>query len=105
VSWGLPDATGIKTEFSYQTADKLDYDRRGQGGFFFWAPPKKSDAGAPTIYLTTFTDKNGALLTGDRIYRLNVPPNVPAKHQDGRDKISLRCRADEIAPSRSRPLD
>jgi hypothetical protein len=77
--WGLPDTTGIKTEFSYQTADMLDYDHRGMGGFFFWAPPKKSDASAPTIYLTTFTDHSGELLTGDRSYRLRVPPNVPAK--------------------------
>lgn len=77
--WGLPDATGIKTEFSYQTADMLDCDRRGMGGFFFWAPPKKSDASAPTIYLTTFTDRDGDLLTGDKSYRLRVPPNVPAK--------------------------
>jgi len=77
--WGLPDTTGIKTEFSYQTADMLDYDRRGMGGFFFWAPPKKSDASAPTIYLTTFTDRDGDLLTGDKSYRLRVPPNVPAK--------------------------
>ena len=79
IQWGLPDATGLKTEFSYQTANMLDYDRRGMGGFFFWAPPKKSDANAPTIYLTTFTDRDGALLTGDRTYRLRVPPNVPAK--------------------------
>jgi len=77
--WGLPDTTGIQTEFSYQTADMLDYDRRGMGGFFFWAPPKKSDASAPTIYLTTFTDRVGELLTGDKSYRLRVPPNVPAK--------------------------
>src|SRR5215470_18674371 len=57
----------------------LDYDRRGMGGFFFWAPPKKSDASAPTIYLTTFTDRDGVLLTGGKGYRLRVPPNVPAK--------------------------
>ena len=79
IQWGLPDSTGIKTEFSYQTANGLDYDRRGMGGFFFWAPPKKSDASAPTIYLSTFTDSDGGLLTGNRSYRLRVPPNVPAK--------------------------
>jgi hypothetical protein len=77
--WGLPDATGLKTEFTYQTADILDYDRRGIGGFFFWAPPKKSDPSAPSIYLTTFADREGGLLTGDKAYRLRVPPNAPAK--------------------------
>jgi len=77
--WALPDLSGVKTEFSYQSTDMLDVDYRGMGGFFFWAPPKKSDASAPTIYVNAVADADGKPLSGDRTYRLRVPANVPAK--------------------------
>jgi len=78
-TWALPDASGMKTEFSYQTPDMLDYDMRGMGGFMFWAPPKKADASAPTIYISTLKDRDSRPLVGGMMYRLHVPPNVPAK--------------------------
>jgi hypothetical protein len=78
-NWALPDMSGVKTEFSYQSADMLDYDYRGMGGFMFWAPPKKADPSAPTIYISTVKDRDGNPLSGDNTYRLHVPPNVPAK--------------------------
>jgi len=77
--WGLPDLSGVKTEFSYQTTDILDVDYRGMGGFFFWAPPKKSDASAPTIYVNAVADSAGKPFSGDKTYKLRVPANVPAK--------------------------
>ena len=57
----------------------LDYDNCGMFGFFAWALPKKQDASAPTIYLQTLTDRTGGPLTGDKTYRLHVPPIVPAR--------------------------
>jgi len=78
-NWALPDVSGMKTEFSYQTPEMLDYDLRGMGGFMFWAPPKKSDASAPTIYISTLKDHNGKPLSGGKTYKLHVPANVPAK--------------------------
>jgi hypothetical protein len=78
-SWALPDVSGMKTEFSYQTPDMLNYDLRGMGGFMFWAPPKKSDASAPTIYISTLTGHDGQPLKGGKAYKLHVPANVPAK--------------------------
>ena len=77
-SWALPDTSGIATEFSYQTPEMLNYDSRGMGGFMFWAPPKKSDSGAPTIYISTLKDQAGRPLSGGKTYQLRVPPNVPA---------------------------
>lgn len=78
--WALPDATGVKTEFSYVTPGVIfDYDNRGMLGFYGWAPPMKADPSAPTIYLQTLKDKNGKYFSGDNTYRLNVPANVPAR--------------------------
>ena len=77
--WALPDLSGVKTEFTYQTPEMLDYDLRGMGGFFFWAPPKKSDGSAPTIYISTLVDQVGEALIGDGTYRLHIPASVPAK--------------------------
>jgi hypothetical protein len=78
-NWALPDTSGMKTEFSYQTPDMLNYDLRGMGGFMFWAPPKKADESAPTIYISTVKDRDGRPLVGGKDYRLRVPPNVPAR--------------------------
>jgi hypothetical protein len=77
--WSLPDASGVKTQFSYQSADMLNYDDRGMLGFFAWGPPMKQGENAPSIYVQTLTDSAGQLLTGDSVYKLRVPPNAPAK--------------------------
>jgi len=77
--WSLPDASGIKTQFTYQSADMLDYDGRGMLNFFAWGPPMKQDASAPSIYLQTLSDSAGKPFEGGTVYRLRVPPNVPAK--------------------------
>jgi len=77
--WCLPDASGVKTMFSYESPEILDYDDRGMLNFYGWAPPMKADASAPTIYLQSFHDSNNNLLSGDHTYRLHVPPNAPAK--------------------------
>src|SRR5262249_48699530 len=78
--WALPDASGVKTEFSYVTPNLIfDYDNRGMLGFYGWAPPMKSDPSAPTIYLQTLRDKNGEYFSGDKTYKLHVSPNVPAR--------------------------
>ena len=76
--WFLPDSTGLKTEFSYQTPELLDYDNRGMLGFYGWAPPKRADPSAPTIYIQAFNDEIGRPLTGANIFRLRVPAPVPA---------------------------
>jgi hypothetical protein len=77
--WSLPDTTSLKTEFSFQNANMLDYDSRALANFFAWAPPKKADPSAPTIYILAYDDGSGAPLAGGKTYRLRVPANVPAK--------------------------
>jgi hypothetical protein len=77
--WALPDSAGLKTEFSYQDANMLDYDGRALMNFTAWAPPMKADQSAPTIYIFTYDDGTGASLVGGKTYRLRVPADVPAK--------------------------
>jgi hypothetical protein len=78
--WGLPSffgESGAKTGYTFQTENGLDVDERGAMFFFACGPPKK--LGAATFYVVAAQDATGALLDGGNSYRLNVPPNVPAK--------------------------
>jgi hypothetical protein len=76
-SWSPPDPTGVKTGFTYQTADALDVDARGFANFAAFAMPKKT--GKSLVYLFTFRDSRGERLSGERTYRVHIPANVPAK--------------------------
>jgi hypothetical protein len=77
--WGSAPylATGVSTGFTFQTGDLLNADNRGALFFFACAVPK--ELGAATMYLVAAKDATGAALEGAKSYRLNVPPNVPAK--------------------------
>lgn len=77
--WSIPTSTNFKTEFSFQDTNMLDYDARALANFVAWAPPKKADKSAPTIYILSYNDKSGAPLAGGKTYKLHVPANVPAK--------------------------
>lgn len=75
--WSPPDPTGVKTAFTYQTADELDVDARGFANFAAFAMPKKT--GKSLVYLFTFCDGIGEWLSGERKYTVRIPSNVPAK--------------------------
>ncbi|MEN2490338.1 DUF1254 domain-containing protein [Flavobacterium sp. B11] len=77
--WSIPVSANFKNEFSFQDSNLLDYDARAVANFFVWAPPKKADKSAPTIYVLSYNDKSGAPLSGGKTYHLRVPPNVPAR--------------------------
>src|SRR4029077_17196345 len=76
-NWSPPDPTGVKTGFTYQTADALDVDARGFANFAAFALPKKT--GTSLVYLFTFNDNRGERLSGERTYTVHIPANVPAK--------------------------
>lgn len=76
-TWSPPDVRGVKTGFTYQTADALDVDARGFANFAAFAMPKKT--GESLVYLFTFRDGRGERLSGERTYKVRVPSNVPAK--------------------------
>ena len=39
----------MKTQFSYQSPEMLDYDGRGMLNYAAWGPPMKQDKDAPSI--------------------------------------------------------
>ena len=78
-TWKLPDARGVKTNFSYIMGDYLDVDARGLSNFAAFGFPKRVGQGGSIVYLVTFLDENGEPITGERSYRLHVPSSVPAK--------------------------
>jgi hypothetical protein len=75
--WSPPDPGGLKTGFTYQTAEILDLDARGFANFAAFAMPKKT--GESLVYLFTFEDGSGHRLSGENTYTVRIPPNVPAK--------------------------
>jgi hypothetical protein len=76
-NWSPPDPRGVKTGFTFQTADALDVDARGWANFAAFALPKKT--GESLVYLFTFRDSRGERLSGERAYTIRIPANVPAK--------------------------
>ena len=75
--WSPPDATGMRTGFTYLTDEMLDVDNRGFANFAAFAMPKKT--GKSLVYLFTFLDSGGERLSGERRYSVHVPASVPAK--------------------------
>jgi hypothetical protein len=78
-AWALPDKRGVKTNFSYVTADAVDVDARGLSNFAAFGFPKRVGQGGSIVYLVAFSDSTHEALSGERSYNLHVPPNVPAK--------------------------
>jgi hypothetical protein len=74
--WHTPNAIGAQTAFKFETDSGLNVATRGLFYFLACAPPAK--LGKATFYLTSFRDGGGKQLTGESIYRLRVPANVPA---------------------------
>lgn len=64
--------------FPYVTEDRLLYDDRG-GGSYFWITYLPKSLGGGTFYLTGLRDSDGNLLNGTDTYQLNVPADTPAK--------------------------
>jgi hypothetical protein len=76
--WCLPDTRGVKTNFSYETADALDVDARGLSNFAAFGFPKRVGQGGSIAYIIAFVDHRGEPMSGENSYTLRVPTNVPA---------------------------
>jgi hypothetical protein len=74
--WRWPSAIGAQTGFSFTCDHGVDAAARGLVYFLACAPPAR--LGKATVYLSTWVDAHGRRFSGDRTYRLHVPPDVPA---------------------------
>lgn len=67
----------VETNSTWRTPDYFDVDSRAPSLGAFFAPT--AVLGSGSFYFGTYTDSQGEGLSGDRTYRLNVPPNVPVR--------------------------
>ncbi len=74
--WRWPSTVGAMTGFTFMTERGLDVAARALVYFLACAPPAR--LGKATVYLSTWFDAHGHRLSGDRTYRIHVPPAVPA---------------------------
>jgi hypothetical protein len=77
--WALPVSRELieEQEMFFTKSDVYPVDARGVAYSFAYFCPKHLGAGS--AYLLTIADKDGQLLDGGMIYRLNVPANAPAR--------------------------
>jgi len=75
--WTVSAPVGPKTGFTFLAADGLYIDERATAFFMTCAPAKQS--GAASINVGAYRDSSGELLRGEMMYRLQIPPNAPAK--------------------------
>lgn len=75
--WVLIENKGAKTGFSFMDNNTLYLDERAVIYYLTFALPKQ--LGAATFYVVAANDSHGQQLSGEKTYRLHVPPNPPAK--------------------------
>ncbi|WFU05062.1 DUF1214 domain-containing protein (plasmid) [Rhizobium sp. CB3171] len=81
-----PGWLGLRLEgtfgYTYYGNGKLDYDARA-GNFYWatWAPKRTGDPEKlpASAYLFSFRDKSEQLYRGDRLYRVRMPADTPAR--------------------------
>jgi len=64
--------------FPYETEDRVLYDDRG-GGSYFWITYLPKKLGGGTFYLTGLRDSDHNFFNGEDTYKLTVPADTPAK--------------------------
>ena len=76
--WSVLTPPGImETGFTYQFPNHVDYNARGC--LYYAICSSVKNYGTATYYVDLAEDNKGNWLDGGKNYKLNVPPNVPAK--------------------------
>ena len=75
--WRWPNPIGGETGFTFEKDGEIDLEARAIVYFLACAPPAK--LGKATAYLTSFVCAAGQPLSGEHIYHLHVPADVPAR--------------------------
>lgn len=69
--------SAVMTFMDWQFPSHVNYDERGAGYFGFYTSFRK--LGGASFYLKVARDDEGARLSGDNVYKLTVPANVPMR--------------------------
>ena len=78
-------STRLENNFGYtfHGEGRLNYDQRALNFSYWatWAPKRLAEPGKipASYYLKSFRDKSGVLLRGNRLYRLRIPADTPAR--------------------------
>ncbi len=72
----VPDEDG---GFEFVTENAVEIDRRAAAWFFFTYYPKKLSEEAGTVYLAPIADSEGRPLEANKLYRVRIPKDIPAK--------------------------
>jgi hypothetical protein len=72
----IPDSEG---GFDFVTDGKVEIEKRAAAWNFFTIYPNKLTENPGTVYLAPVADKDGNVLEAGKTYKVNVPPNMPAK--------------------------
>ncbi len=67
----------VETGFTWESPNLFDYNARGV--LYYAIITSVKNYGTATYYLDLAEDSNGEWLDGGKNYKLNVPPNVPAR--------------------------
>jgi len=69
--------SAVMTYMDWQFPSHVNYDERGAGYFGFYTSFRK--LGGASFYLKVARDDKGKRLSGDNVYKLTVPANVPMR--------------------------
>jgi hypothetical protein len=75
--WVAHSPVGPLTSFTFREGDDYYFDARGAVYYLGCAPSRAP--GAATLCLCAMCDANGASLSGERAYRLRLPPDAPVR--------------------------
>lgn len=77
--WAFVMAPDENRGFEFVTDRAVEIDKRAAGWFFFTYYPPILDDMAGTVYLAPIADKDGNALEANKLYRIRVPKDTPAK--------------------------
>lgn len=78
-NWSFVMRTDNVDGFDFVTEEQIEIDKRAAAWSFFTLYPKKLGERPATVYLAPTADSNGRALEANKLYKITVPKNIPAK--------------------------
>ncbi|MBB6463051.1 DUF1254 domain-containing protein [Flammeovirga kamogawensis] len=77
--WSFVMRTDDADGFDFVSDTQIEIDKRAAAWSFFTLYPQKLGKHPATVYLAPTADANGNTLEAGKLYKINVPKNIPAK--------------------------